>query len=149
VTTLLLHATAVAIDGRGVLIRGPSGAGKSDLALRLIDRGARLVADDQCALRREGDRAMICAPAAIAGLLELRGIGIARLDALAEAPLELVVDLVRPEAIERLPEPRCETILGIEFPVIALAPFEPSAPAKLRVALAGSIAMPGRPASPG
>jgi len=44
---ILVHATAIAIDGRAVLLRGPSGAGKSDLALRLIDAGARLVADDQ------------------------------------------------------------------------------------------------------
>ena len=52
---LLLHATAVAIDGRAVLLRGASGSGKSDLALRLIDAGARLVADDQSELYRRGD----------------------------------------------------------------------------------------------
>jgi serine kinase of HPr protein (carbohydrate metabolism regulator) len=52
--TLLIHATSVAIDGRAVLLRGPSGAGKSDLALRLIDAGARLVSDDQSLLTRRG-----------------------------------------------------------------------------------------------
>ena len=52
---MLVHATAVAIDGQAVLLRGPSGSGKSDLALRLIDAGARLVADDQSELSRRGD----------------------------------------------------------------------------------------------
>src|SRR6266851_2230729 len=100
--TILLHATAVAIDGRGVLLRGASGAGKSDLALRLIDAGARLIADDQSELHRRGDSIIVRAPATIAGLVEVRGIGIIRLDALAEAPVALIVDLVPPEALERL-----------------------------------------------
>ena len=80
--SILLHATAVAIDGRAVLLRGPSGSGKSDLALRLIDAGARLVADDQSELSRRGDVLMVRAPATIAGLIEVRGLGILRLDAL-------------------------------------------------------------------
>jgi serine kinase of HPr protein (carbohydrate metabolism regulator) len=133
--TLLVHATAVAIGGRAVLLRGPSGSGKSDLALRLIDAGARLVADDRSELRRDGDALMIRAPATIAGLIEARGIGIVRVESLPTAPLSLIVDLVAAEAVERLPEPRCETILGLSIPLIALAPFEASAPAKLRLAL--------------
>ena len=60
--SLLLHATAVEIDGRAVLLRGPSGSGKSDLGLRLIDAGARLVADDQSELSRHGDVLMVRAP---------------------------------------------------------------------------------------
>ncbi|TMJ62451.1 MAG: serine/threonine protein kinase [Alphaproteobacteria bacterium] len=68
---VLVHASAIAIDGRAVLLRGPSGAGKSDLALRLIDGGARLVADDQVELRRAGERVLVTAPAAIAGLIEV------------------------------------------------------------------------------
>jgi len=135
---LLVHGTTVAIDGRGVLLRGPSGAGKSDLALRLIDAGARLVADDQSILRRDGEAVLAGAPATISGLIEVRGIGLLRLDALTEARLALVADLVAPEAVERLPEPRSETILGISLPCVALAPFEASAPAKLRLALAAA-----------
>ncbi len=96
--TLLVHATAIAIDGRAVLLRGASGSGKSDLALRLIDAGARLVADDQSELWRRGEAIIVRAPATIAGLLEVRGIGIVRLDALPEAPLALIADLVEPEA---------------------------------------------------
>lgn len=132
---LLVHATAVAIGGRAVLLRGPSGSGKSDLGLRLIDAGACLVSDDQSELRRGGDRVLVRAPTTIAGLIEVRGIGIVRLPALADVPLALIADLVAPDRVERLPQPRREPILGIEVPVVAVAPFEASAVAKLRAAL--------------
>jgi serine kinase of HPr protein (carbohydrate metabolism regulator) len=133
--TLLVHATTVAIDNRAVLLRGPSGSGKSDLALRLIDAGARLVADDRSELRRDGDAILVSAPQTIAGLIEVRGIGILRVDFLASVRLSLVVDLVAPQAVERMPEQLSETILGLAVPVLALSPFEASAPAKLRFAL--------------
>jgi len=142
---LLLHATAIAIDGRAVLLRGASGSGKSDLALRLIDAGARLIADDQSELHRHGDAIIARAPVTIAGLVEVRGIGIFRLDALAEAPVALIVDLVPSETLERLPVRRTETILGLTLPLIALAPFEASAAAKLRLALC-AFTEPGLPA---
>ena len=131
----LVHATAVAIDGGAVLLRGPPGCGKSDLALRLIDGGARLIADDQAVLLRRDNRIQVRAPATIVGLLEVRGVGILRLDTLDGAPLALVVDLVPAAQVERLPEPRWETVLGLAVPLIALAPFEASAAAKLRFAL--------------
>jgi len=131
----LVHGTAVAIEGRAVLLRGPSGSGKSDLALRLIDAGARLVADDQTELARVGDGIVVRPPATIVGLIEVRGIGILRLDPLMEAPLALLADLVQPETVERLPMPRFEPVLGLDLPLIALAPFEASAQAKLRLAL--------------
>jgi RNase adaptor protein for sRNA GlmZ degradation len=123
----------------GVLLRGPPGAGKSDLALRLIDRGARLVADDQCELRCQdgaaGARLVARAPASIAGVLEVRGLGIMEVPSLAEAPVALVVDLVDPEKVERLPEDATEEILGLELPRVALNAFEAAAPAKLHLAL--------------
>ena len=130
----LVHATAVAIEGAAILLRGPPGAGKSDLALRLIDDGARLVADDQTLLRRANDRVLVRAPATIAGLLEIRGVGIVRVDPLDEAPLALIVDLVPSEQVERIPDNRSEVVLGLAFPLIALAAFEVSATAKLRLA---------------
>lgn len=133
--TMLVHATAVAIGGRAILLRGAPGAGKSDLALRLIDCGAQLVADDQAELRREKDRIRVRAPAEIAGLIEVRGIGILRLQALEEAPLAMCVDLLPPAEIERLPEPRFEEVLAIAVPLIAVSAFEVSAAAKLRMAL--------------
>ena len=141
--SVLLHATAVAIDGRAVLLCGRSGAGKSDLALRLIDAGARLVADDQSEVWRRGEVLLVRAPATIAGLFEVRGLGILRLDALAEAPVGLVADLVAADRIDRLPPRRAETILGIAVPLIAVAPFEASAAAKLRLMLRVLAVPPG------
>src|SRR5688500_12410862 len=136
---LRVHATAVAFaTGQGfraVLLRGRPGSGKSDLALRLIDAGAHLVTDDQSVLSRRDDAIIVTAPARISGLMEVRGIGITRIEALAEAPVILIAELVPPEQIGRLPERRLETILGLSLPVIAVAPFEASAPAKLRLAL--------------
>ena len=131
--TLLVHATAVAIEGEAILLRGPSGSGKSDLALRLIDGGARLIADDQTLLQRNEDRVLASAPAAIGGQLEVRGVGIVKVETAAPTPLGLMVDLVPSDNIERMPECRIETILGIGIPVFDLAPFEASAAAKLRL----------------
>ncbi len=134
--TLLVHATTIAIGDRAVLLRGPSGSGKSDLALRLIDAGARLVSDDQSQLWREGEVVLVRAPGPIAGLIEARGVGIMKLDSLPVARLALIADLVAPDRVERLPEPSSETIFGLTIPLVAIAPFEASAPVKLRLALA-------------
>jgi len=134
--TLLVHATTVAIGDHAVLLRGPSGSGKSDLALRLIDAGARLVADDQSQLWRDGDAILVRAPEPIVGLIEARGVGIMKVDPLPVARLTLIADLIAPERVERLPEPSSETIFGLAIPVVALAPFEASAAIKLRLALA-------------
>ncbi len=141
--TTLVHATCVAFRRRGrswraVLLRGPSGAGKSDLALRLIESGARLVADDQTELVRRGKSVIATAPARIAGLIEARGVGIVKLardQLVARAPVVLLVDLASPERIERLPESAREPLLGVALPVLMLAPFEASASAKLSLAL--------------
>lgn len=130
-----VHGTSVALGGQGVLLRGPSGCGKSDLALRLIDQGAQLVADDQTELRRHDDAIAMTAPATIAGQIEIRGLGILPVPTVASAPLRLVVDLVSAADIERLPEPRFCTLLDCSVPLLALAPFEASAAAKLRLAL--------------
>jgi HPr kinase/phosphorylase len=131
----LVHGTAVAFAGEAILLRGPPGAGKSDLALRLIDAGARLVADDQTQLRRAGGQIFVSAPPEISGLIEVRGLGILRLDALENARLALLADLVPSAEIERLPETRTEEVFGIAVPAIALTPFEASAAVKLRYAL--------------
>jgi len=142
---LRMHATAVAIDGHAVLLRGSPGAGKSDLALRLIDAGASLVADDQSILTRRGDAILVRSPQRISGLIEVRGIGIMRIaTAVSEAPVLLIADLVPLDRIERLPARRRETILGVELPLIALAPFEPSAPVKLRLVVR-AFTVPGLP----
>lgn len=133
-----IHATTVALDEVAVLIRGVPGSGKSDLALRLIDGGGVLVADDRTALRVEGGRVIAAAPAAIAGRIEVRGLGILRVPFLAEAAVGLVVDLLARdalEAVERLPEPAFVDLCGIHLPCIRLHAFESSAAAKIRLAV--------------
>ena len=128
-----IHATCVAIAGRGVLLAGRSGCGKSDLALRLVDRGACLVSDDYTLVRAESGRLVATAPATIAGRLEVRGVGLIELPALREAPVCLFADLERPA--ERLPEPATVSLAGADVPAIALSPLEASAAIKLEQAL--------------
>ncbi|SRR5579883_2378070 len=130
-----VHGTSIALGGDGILLRGPSGSGKSDLALRLIDEGAKLVADDQTELHLRGGELRMTAPAAIAGQIEVRGLGILRVPTVSEARLRLVVDLMPSANIERLPEPRFCALLDHDLPLVTLAPFEASATAKLRLAL--------------
>jgi HPr kinase/phosphorylase len=132
---MLVHATTVAIGGKGVLIRGRPGSGKSDLALRLIDGGARLVADDQTEVARDRAGLVARAPRAIAGKLEVRGLGIVGVKAVPKARLALAVDLVADAAVERMPDPAWVKLLGLRLPLIRLAGFQASAPAKLRLAL--------------
>jgi serine kinase of HPr protein (carbohydrate metabolism regulator) len=131
----LIHGTTVEIAGAGVLIRGPSGSGKSDLALRLIEGGAGLVADDQTELSALDGCLVARCPAPIAGLIEVRGIGLVRLAYRECAPISLVVDLVPAAEVERLPEPLTAIFLGIEVPRLRLAAFEISATAKVRLAM--------------
>jgi serine kinase of HPr protein (carbohydrate metabolism regulator) len=140
---MLVHATCVALRAgkrwQAVLLRGQSGAGKSDLALRLIDAGGRLVADDQTHLARAGRALIATPPPALAGMIEARGVGIIELprgQLLARAPVALLVDLVLPDQIERLPEPAHETLHEVELPRFRITPFEASSVAKLRLALA-------------
>jgi serine kinase of HPr protein (carbohydrate metabolism regulator) len=130
----MLHASCVAIGGRAVLIEGRSGSGKSDLALRLIDRGAFLVSDDQVIVRRDGAKAMATPPDTIAGKLEIRGVGIVAVPAERDVPVGMIVTLVESE-IERMPEGTTRSIAGVEVPVIELRAFEASAAAKVAVAL--------------
>jgi serine kinase of HPr protein (carbohydrate metabolism regulator) len=133
-STETLHATTVALNGRAVLITGPSGSGKSDLALRLFDRGFTLVSDDQTLLRRHGDLLIASAPSQIAGKLEVRGIGIVDMEAAAESPVALLVELTG--NIERLPDDsRTRPILGVELPLVAIDATTASAPAKVALAL--------------
>ena len=130
---VLIHASCVAIEGLGVLIAGPSGSGKSDLALRLIDRGARLVSDDYTELLPEGAHLRASPPPAIAGMIEVRGIGIVPMAHDASVAVALLVDLAAP--VERLPEEAATILAGVEIPTVALAALEPSAPIKVEIAL--------------
>ena len=122
-TSEIRHASCVALNGRGLLILGRSGAGKSGLALELMARGATLVSDDRTVLTRRGDAVIASAPAAIAGLIEARGIGLLRADVLADAPVFALIDLDQREP-DRLPQVRHSIVLGC--PVILL--LRPDAP---------------------
>ena len=130
-----IHATAVSIDGHGVLITGPSGAGKSDLALRLIGRGAKLVADDRVVTRVNSGSVSLSAPANLAGLLEVHGIGVVELDHQAMAPLNLVVELVGRDAVERLPEDPATDILGHQIARVRLHAFDAAVAEKVELAV--------------
>lgn len=112
-----LHASCVALNGRGLLITGASGSGKSALALQLMAIGARLVADDRTeVIRREG-QLIARSPPVLSGLIEARGVGILRAEPVTEAGLVLVVDLDRDEG-ERLPPHRSLTLLGVTIDLV-------------------------------
>jgi serine kinase of HPr protein (carbohydrate metabolism regulator) len=130
-----IHATSVMIDGRAVLLAGPSGCGKSDLALRLIDRGAKLVSDDYTALSARGGTLFASPPATIAGRIEVRNIGVDDMVFAPEAPVALLLAL--DEAPERLPSEPIPTraLLGVAIPTLPLAAFEGSAAIKAEAAL--------------
>ena len=132
--TVTLHASCVAIRGRGVLLTGPSGAGKSDLALRLIDRGAVLVGDDGVVIEARDGRLHARPGPNIEGQMEVRGLGILALP-WEEAPIALAIALDQP--MPRMPDEvlPVRLIAGLTLPMIALDPFETSAPVKVEKAL--------------
>ncbi len=143
-----IHATAVGLNGTAVLIRGPSGSGKSSLALQVLETvgsglsdqsiAAVLVSDDQTELSKREGRIYASPPAALAGLIEVRGQGILNVDYRSDLAVVLVVDLRAATSIERLPEVqdlRTE-ILGVGIACIAIDPGHFSAASRLRVAWA-------------
>ena len=130
----IVHATAIEIDGKGVLLRGPSGSGKSDLALRLLEAGGVLIGDDRIALSVRDDFVVARVPETIAGKLEIRGLGIVQLPYQAETRVTLVASLVERGEVERLPQKRMVELIGQMVPAIQLNPFEESAVAKLKMA---------------
>jgi HPr kinase/phosphorylase len=125
-TARLLHGSCAARDGAGALLLGPPGAGKSDLVLRLVDRGWALVADDQVQLHGR----TASAPPSLAGLLEVRGLGLLRLAHAVSAELALVVTMGRGE---RLPLPARYD--DLDLPMVCLDPFCASAPLLVGLAL--------------
>lgn len=116
-TETILHASCVAVEGRGLLILGPSGSGKSSLALRLLSLGAGLVADDRTQIATAQGRLIARCPPALEGLIEARGVGLLRAATVPEVPVTLVADLGQPED-QRLPPVRKITILGCELDLV-------------------------------
>lgn len=136
-TELRVHGTCVAIEGKGALLRGASASGKSDLALRLIERGAQLVADDQVILKPGANGLLACAEPHLMGRLEVRGVGILDMPHVASAPLVAVFDLVETSEVPRLPEIEwAELLPDLRVRAFRIAPFEASAPEKVRLTLA-------------
>ena len=137
-----IHATSVAIGGHGVLIMGPSGSGKSDLALRLIDRGARLISDDYTSVSSGDGGLLLSAPANIAERMEIRHLGIIDMrkigpDLMAPAGAVLARLAVQLEdRPERMPQPDAMmTLAGHKLPLVLIAGLEASAPIKVEWAL--------------
>jgi HPr kinase/phosphorylase len=143
--TPTIHASAVLIDAKAVLIRGPSGAGKSALAWELLEAGragalplARLVADDRALIEVHHDRLLVRPAPALAGLIEIRGLGIRRLAYEPVAVVGLVVDLESSDADRLPPHEALETAIdGIVLPRLPVAPETAALPlllARLRTA---------------
>jgi serine kinase of HPr protein (carbohydrate metabolism regulator) len=130
-------------EDAGVLLLGESGKGKSDLALRLMERGAKLVADDRTEIFARGNALYARAPKSLAGLMEARGLGIVALPFTAEARIALAVEMIEEGYVPRMPQPEkylAPPELAVQEdeqpPLIWLAPFEASAPAKILLAAA-------------
>lgn len=131
----LYHASCVEWEGKGVLFCGHSGSGKSDMSLRLIDEGAKLVADDRVDLCNRDGVLEAVVPERIKGLLEVRGLGIIPMPYSEKTEVFLKVDLCQACEIERMPDTMFETIEGVRVPVLKLDPKTASATAKVKLAL--------------
>jgi HPr kinase/phosphorylase len=127
--TATVHASALLTGSRAMLIRGPAGSGKSRLALALIEAAAsgrigfaRLVADDRVELTAAHGRLLVQSPPALAGLIEVRGVGVRRLPFEPVAVVGLVVDLAAADG-ERMPASSAQTaeINGIRLPRLPVA----------------------------
>ncbi|MGP6087585.1 HPr kinase/phosphorylase [Antarctobacter jejuensis] len=123
----ILHATSVAVAGRGLLILGASGRGKSGLALELMCRGARLIADDRTILTRRGDDLRLTCPPALSGMIEARQIGLLNADPVSEIPLAAVLDMDVTEK-HRLPPIRKTRLMGVDLPLLhnSASPYFPA-----------------------
>jgi serine kinase of HPr protein (carbohydrate metabolism regulator) len=144
-----IHATCLEIAGHGVLLIGPPGSGKSDLALRLIDASGRgtgtrqmeavLVSDDQTVVTRENGHLLASPPDALAGKIEVRGLGILACRHRKSTRLALSVRLTAADTVDRMPEAKKNRfdLLGVKLPLVLIDPQSASAPARVRTALLG------------
>ena len=129
--THCLHATSIAVDGKGLLITGPSGSGKSALALDILSRGGALVADDQTLLRAEHGTLIANAHPRIMGQIEARGLGVLKALPNGPTPIYGLVDLSQSQD-KRLPNRLNLTLLGVELPLFLGLPYPHQAPALMQ-----------------
>jgi HPr kinase/phosphorylase len=115
--TLRLHATAVAVGDKSLVIIGPAGSGKSSLALQLMALGAGLIADDQVILSSVDGRLIASCPPSITGLIEARYVGVLNVDPMPPTSVVLAVDLGQMEQA-RVPEHHYVTWLNHEIPLL-------------------------------
>lgn len=132
-----IYGSCVSLNDKGILILGKSGMGKSDLCLRLImERQARLVADDRAEIMLEDNRLYAHFVPSLAGLLEVRGVGLIPFPYQEKSTVDMVVELKeKPQDVERLPEPSFFEYMGLKIPKINLYALEPSAVHKVALAL--------------
>lgn len=114
---MTIHASAVSIDDKAVVIAGPSGSGKSGLALQLMAFGATLIADDRVTLTNDGSNVVASCPPTISGLIEARNVGVLNATSAPPSPVVLAVDLGQTE-VERVPEHRTVTWLDHKIPLL-------------------------------
>lgn len=132
--SLLHQATCVAIGGRGVLIEGPPGSGKSSLALALIDRGAQLVGDDGVTLEVQHGSLLASPPPNIAGLIEVRNVGLLPMPVIGDVRVALILTL-DPAAPRFIDEAEQAVRAGIPIPLVRLWPDTPALPLRAELAL--------------
>lgn len=140
-----MQAGAVAIGARALLIEGPPTSGKSSLALALIERGAGLIGDDAVTLTPSDGRLIAGPPPNIAGLIEVRGVGLVELPVAPPAPVALILTLGGPPP-RRLPATPLPTreIAGVAVPVLAFdpGPLAPAARAEWALRMHGLVFAP-------
>lgn len=118
---LVRQATAIAIDGRALLLEGPPGIGKTSLALALIDRGAVLIGDDGVSLERRAGHILASPPPNIRGKIEVRGVGLISMPVAEAIPVSLILNLAGQS--DRLPSAiPAREILGVAVPAMDFVP---------------------------
>jgi hypothetical protein len=129
------QATAVAIDGRALMIEGAPGSGKSSLALALIDRGARLIGDDAVLLEAAGERLLASPHPRVAGLIEVRNVGLVPMPVLGGVPVALVL-VLDPDAPRHVEAAETGERAGVVVPLLRLWPDSPVLALRAEIALA-------------
>ena len=139
-----MHATGLVVAGAGVIVTGASGSGKSSLAFELLERGRAsgrfscLVADDQIFLSAHAGGLVMTAPAPIAGLAEMRGFGVARIDHEPAAVVDLMVELVPADEAPRHRRDKIRTIEGVDIACLELAERDSAGAARAILAWVGN-----------